>query len=362
MKFFFACLGICGSLWAGKVELFMDWKWDAKGQELFQVPEGVGEERLSLTARLRKRLEEKGWQICSWERDLHRPELLGWSLVKSWQELKWRLGWGLPQRKEGEEREGKDLWVFWSLGPQLKGLDFSRVPKERLVLFMWEPPTVQAEVYDPKVQECFGKIFTWDDSRVDNRKFFKFYYPCMNPRIAELVPFEEKKFCTLIASRLASPHPKQLYGEREKAIRFFEDKPGEFDLYGRYWEKRRYKNWKGAVPGKIEVLKNYKFSICYENTRDMKGYITEKIFDCFTAGCVPVYWGAEDVAEMIPEGCFIDRRKFADYESLYRFLKGMSAEEYQRYLDCAAEFLKSEKARRFTAEYFVETFIQAMAL
>ena len=44
--------------------------------------------------------------------------------------------------------------------------------------------------------------------------------------------------------------------------------------------------------------------------RDVLGYITEKIFDSFAAWCVPVYWGASNVTDYIPEGCFIDRRKF----------------------------------------------------
>ena len=91
-------------------------------------------------------------------------------------------------------------------------------------------------------------------------------------------------------------------------IRFFEDKPVEFDLYGRNWEKRKFKNWRGRVEDKLEILKHYKFCICYENMRDVKGYITEKIFDSFAAGCVPVI-GGDNVTKFIPEGCFIDSEK-----------------------------------------------------
>jgi hypothetical protein len=42
------------------------------------------------------------------------------------------------------------------------------------------------------------------------------------------------------------------------------------------------------VDSKKNTLEKYKFSICYENARDIPGYITEKIFDCFFAGCVPI--------------------------------------------------------------------------
>lgn len=181
----------------------------------------------------------------------------------------------------------ENVWVFWNLGPKAV---FGVRPKEKMVLFMWEPPTVQPELYEKAVQTKFGKIFTWDDDLVDGKKFFKFCYPVLRTR-GEVVPFEKKGFCTMIARRLSSKHPKQLYKERENLIRFFEKKRGEFDLYGKYWEKKKFKNWRGAVEDKMEVLKNYKFSICYENMKDVKGYISEKIFDCFAAGVVPVYWG-----------------------------------------------------------------------
>ncbi|WP_226896450.1 glycosyltransferase family 10 domain-containing protein [Poseidonibacter ostreae] len=60
----------------------------------------------------------------------------------------------------------------------------------------------------------------------------------------------------------------------------------------------------------------------------MPGYITEKIFDSFFAGCVPVYLGADNITEHIPKECFIDKREFDTYEKLYKYLKNMSDEEY----------------------------------
>ena len=45
---------------------------------------------------------------------------------------------------------------------------------------------------------------------------------------------------------------------------------------------------------KIEYLKNFKFNICPENTIS-NGYITEKLFDAFKAGCIPIYNGDENI-------------------------------------------------------------------
>lgn len=47
---------------------------------------------------------------------------------------------------------------------------------------------------------------------------------------------------------------------------------------------------------KIEFLKNYKFNICPENTNGQY-YVTEKLVDAIRAGCIPIYWGANNNPE-----------------------------------------------------------------
>ena len=78
--------------------------------------------------------------------------------------------------------------------------------------------------------------------------------------------------------------------------------------------------YKGKAQNKIETIKHYKFCICYENTQNIKGYITEKIFDCFAAGVVPIYWGASNIEAYIPKTCFIDQREFQEFEEVYQFI------------------------------------------
>lgn len=348
------CLLFFLTCFAGEIELFCDYAWDAKGQGMFPVGEDAPR---TLPSMIRKKLLERGDDIRSWELALYKPLLLSWRGLKNFQDIKNWLGFGIKQKQLISE--GTKYWMFWNLGPMLKGCDLSKAPKEKLVLVMWEPPSVQEELYDPKRQALFGKIFTWDDDLVDNERYFKFHYPALNPRIEEIPPFQEKKLCVMIARRLTSRHPNELYSERKRVIKFFEQKPdGEFDLYGYRWKAGKYKNYKGSVDNKLDTLKKYKFSICYENTGNMKGYITEKIFDCFAAGVVPVYLGASNITSYIPESCFIDRRQFRDNEQLYQFLKSMTKEQYQKYLDSAEKFLKSDRAQIFTNEYFVENFLK----
>jgi hypothetical protein len=47
---------------------------------------------------------------------------------------------------------------------------------------------------------------------------------------------------------------------------------------------------------KISFLKNFKFNICPENS-DATGYVTEKLFEAFMGGCIPVYWGSDNNPE-----------------------------------------------------------------
>jgi hypothetical protein len=251
--------------------------------------------------------------------------------------------------------------VFWNLPQKFKKIKIERLPQQKLILFMWEPPTVQKKLYKKQIQKHFAKIYTWDDDLVDNVRFFKFYYPVLRPVVSNVPAFEDKKLCTMIFSYKHSRHPQQLYTAREEMIQFFEKKDDkDFEFYGWGWEKTGYRSYRGAVPDKLAVLKNYRFCVCYENIQGKRGYVTEKIFDAFAGGCVPIYWGASNIEEYVPADCFIDRRKFKSNEELYAFLKQMTKNEYEGYLKRITKWLGSEEAKRFSVDNFVKIFAGAI--
>jgi len=251
--------------------------------------------------------------------------------------------------------------ILWNHAKWMKPSFLSRIPKEKAILFMWEPPTVLKKMYSRKTLRHFKRIYTWDDDLVDNKRFFKFYYPVLTPMIDKLPSFQEKKLLTFISSNKKSKHPKQLYTERESAIKFFENKyEGDFEFYGQAWKKKGYKNYRGEPQDKLGTIKNYRFNICYENMGDVKGYITEKIFDSFAAGCVPIYLGATNVTDYIPKNCFIDRREFKSYEELYQFLKNMDEATYNIYIENIRQFLKSDKAQLFSLSMLHVIFLEAV--
>jgi hypothetical protein len=251
--------------------------------------------------------------------------------------------------------------VFWNV-PEYAKKALPTLPKKKMILFLWEPPTVLGTQYKEKMLAHFSKIYTWDDAFVDNKKFFKFHYPVLHPMHEDLPCYADKKLCTLIITHKQSKHPLELYSEREKVIRFFEglEKP-DFEFYGRGWDPQKYKNYRGIIENKIEKLKRYRFSFCYENMRGTKGYITEKIFDCFEAGCIPIYLGADNIEEYVPANCFIDRRRFSSEQAVYDHIKNMPQKEYETYLTHIRAFLKSEKAQVFSSKHFLRTFVEAVS-
>jgi len=113
--------------------------------------------------------------------------------------------------------------------------------------------------------------------------------------------------------------------------------------------------YKGQLATKWETLSRYTFTLCFENTI-LKGWLTEKIFECFRVGTIPIYWGATDVEELIPSECFIDMRRFAGYWELRNFLRSLGDDEVRQYRECGREFLRSDRFRPFTKDAFVDIF------
>lgn len=244
--------------------------------------------------------------------------------------------------------------------------------KSHLLLF--ESELIRPDNWDLKNHQLFKNIFTWYDPIVDQRKYFKFNFShhLSQQQKKEFLTFAQKnKFCTLIAGHKYVKHPQELYSKRVEAIRWFEkNQPEFFELYGIGWDlhtftgplicrafnrikyfrklfSKKWPSYQGKVKDKFELLKTCKFSICYENAFGIEGYITEKILDSLAAGCIPVYWGAPNIAQFIPESCFIRRENFTSYESLWQYLSTMTENEYNQRLLAIQKFLTSPEHQAF---------------
>jgi hypothetical protein len=161
-----------------------------------------------------------------------------------------------------------------------------------------------------------------------------------------------------------------LYLERLKAISYF-SQYDDFDLYGKGWDKlsknteRQIGNqinkvWKeSSLISKEQILSNYRFYLCYENT-EFPGYLTEKIFDCFFSGVIPVYLGDPEIKMRIPKETFIDVRDFSSFQELDNYLRSMTTSVANDYLEAAREFINSDKFFAFTADNLKKTIVSTI--
>ncbi len=249
--------------------------------------------------------------------------------------------------------------------------------KDKVALFLWEGKSVKPQNYTKQLHDKFSIIFTWNDDLVDNKKFFKFHLPCpAGKKPAGRINFNEKKFMVNISANKLSRFPNELYSIRRKSIRFFENRLGnQFDLFGPRWNKPinrkekffpflmpKFKSYKGISQDKIETLSRYKFALCYENAYGLSGYVTEKIFDCFNAGTVPIYWGAENITKYVDKNAFIDRREFKSDKDLFNFLNNINENKYNKYLLAIKKYLTSDNCKLFLPENFADTIIKTLNL
>jgi Glycosyltransferase family 10 (fucosyltransferase) C-term len=168
--------------------------------------------------------------------------------------------------------------------------------------------------------------------------------------------------------RLSDPwlRLREGYVIRIEAIRYFSRHSG-FELYGMGWDapvlgygadyqeavKRVYA---GVIPAgvlhKREAISGFKFALCFENC-PFPGYVTEKITDCFLAGCIPVYWGPPDIGDFVPPETYIDFRRFNSFSALDTYLAQLTEREALQYIEAARDFMRSKAFDQFDVDALV---------
>lgn len=270
-------------------------------------------------------------------------------------------------------------------------------PETKHLLMIRESPLVPY-FYQPKNHDLFDYVLTYNPQLIDNKKYFHYWLPKSFPINEFNKPWEKRKPCVLLNSNYyrgfkAGSRPWTflvknynykkagwsfswgtvirfekgfLYNMRRSFVRFCSSKYPEFlDVFGKGWEKHTH-SWyyrlfpdkptdKAVAPfkgDKLELFNNYRFVFAIENFRGNIGYISEKLFDAFYGGTVPIYLGDENITKYIPDECFIDLRAFKSFESLVNYCQTMTKEEWQDYRDAITSFLNSEKAQQFYPGYF----------
>jgi hypothetical protein len=262
----------------------------------------------------------------------------------------------------------------------------SNLPK---YLIAGESPLINSLNADSSYLGYFRLIFSWNEAALNHSRAVKILIP-NNIIVSDFRRYADRNiFSCLISSNKVAPWvgANDLYAERISLVRWYEkNAPTLFHLYGRGWGKpsaaftgrdkcfrrigrlrtqlfgyKPFPSWCAEVKLKSDILSNAKFSYCYENVKDLPNYITEKIFDSFLSGCVPIYWGANNVQEYIPPNCFVDRRQFRDTAEVHRYLMSITPEEYGQFQKNISDFLRSEKAYLFSVENFATTIANTIA-
>lgn len=290
--------------------------------------------------------------------------------------------------------------VYVSLGLRSRYRRLSRRPDVVCsAFFTFESPVVLPALYGSlhRVGQRFRRVFTFSPESA-LRPFLRgpvrltqFMLPQSYDDVHEDVwQRRDRQFLVLInAHKQTRVRVNELYTERLRAIEFF-NRYGEIDVYGRDFdgppvrmatrmpralarlERRARVQWEAVrppsdplrvaarqafrgprAPRKADTLGRYTFALCYENSA-LEGCIPEKIFDCFYAGTVPVYWGAPDIERWIPPECFVDMRLFNGYRELREFLHSRSPEDIEAYRTAARDFFRSEHFRPFSKRTFAE--------
>lgn len=169
-----------------------------------------------------------------------------------------------------------------------------------------------------RLSNAYGPAYAWKDtfSHIENR---------------EVVPKTE--FCSFVVS---NSHANEL---RTKLFcKLSEYK--KVDSGGCFMN-----NVGGPIADKFEFDSRHKFSICCENAAQ-PGYTTEKLYQAFAAGTIPIYWGDPKVCDIFNEKAFINIASYKNLEDVIEVVKNIDNDDvlYKEMLSQPV-FLNSEQEK-----------------
>jgi hypothetical protein len=125
-------------------------------------------------------------------------------------------------------------------------------------------------------------------------KYFNLIYP-QYESIRSSIQFENKKFCLFTSRNGLNTNKNTVINQLSQL--------GHIDFLDKYDNILKSKSCYNS-PELIQIYSQYKFIICFENSKT-DGYVTEKVFNVFLSGSVPIYDGAPNIVDYIVPGSFI---------------------------------------------------------
>lgn len=94
------------------------------------------------------------------------------------------------------------------------------------------------------------------------------------------------------------------------------------------------------VPDKFETMRRFKYALVIENSNE---YMSEKLFDAFFSGCIPVYVGPNPKKYNIPEDLYVYSER--NLSSIKRAMELAHEMDYQEWKTRLVEFLDNPITR-----------------
>ena len=133
-----------------------------------------------------------------------------------------------------------------------------------------------------------------------------------------LIPDEEllgrKKFCNFVYSNAGDNSIRKNLFETISEYKLIDSGGGYLNNVG------------GRCADKLEFQKAYKFSCAFENS-SFDGYVTEKIFDAFAAGTIPIYFGTDYISKEVNPKSFINCNDFHSTQELLDCIKKIDSDD-----------------------------------
>ena len=129
----------------------------------------------------------------------------------------------------------------------------------------------------------------------------------------------------------------------------------------RFFPQRKYRSAKGSRPGdKLNLFSAYKFGLAFENMIGTVGYVSEKLFDCYFAGCVPIYLGEEKITDYVPADTFVDARQFKSDRELLEFALNCPEDQWAGIRDAGQRFINSKAFEKFSPLAMADCWMTAL--
>jgi len=308
------------------------------------------------------------------------------------------------RRKDGRGRIGLDFFNDHDIeivrpdekadfGISLHGDPVKDIPRSKCILLKGEPPIYNIyfgwNLCNQKFLDKF--MATMSNTIVGNLKQIHFNSPqnCFEhmekmfnqPKTEFLCMILKNKMRTITLNKLCFWFKKWNYYSNHK-LRVEADKglcrffgPEKYHSYGRGWCERCFKGPVGydgekiihvmngntkekttiyvnPIPPEYEIISKYKFNYCPENSR-FNGYVTEKPIQAMACGSIPIYCGAPDVYNYLPEGTFISTDDYSP-KGLCQYIQNMDEQTYRGYRERMRRFLTTYQSDNFSSYIFAE--------